>query len=98
MLVYNFFEERSSRRLRQQIPDYQTNQPIQLYKFFLFNIIKENRFNLFSFRPYPPLMSPVNPTILCSPPLEHYPSNPNWISSSTSLFNSSSNANFNANE
>jgi len=56
-----FFEERSSRRQRQQIIDYQANQPIPL------------------FRPYPSLMSPGNPTILCSPPLENYPSNSNWI-------------------
>ncbi len=25
-------------------------------------------------------MSPINPTVLCSPPLENYPQNSNWIS------------------
>jgi len=25
-------------------------------------------------------MSPVNPTVLCSPPLENYPQNSNWLS------------------
>ena len=25
-------------------------------------------------------MSPINPTVLCSPPIEHYPPNPNWNS------------------
>jgi hypothetical protein len=29
-------------------------------------------------------MSPINPTVLCSPPLENYPSNSNWIPSSSS--------------
>ncbi|CAF4313148.1 unnamed protein product, partial [Rotaria sordida] len=31
------------------------------------------------FRPYPPLMSPINPTVLYSPPLENYSTNSNWI-------------------
>ncbi|CAF3616806.1 unnamed protein product [Rotaria socialis] len=60
-----FFEERSSRRQRQQIVDYGNNQPVQF------------------FRPYPPLMSPSSQTVLCSPPLENYSSNSNWISPST---------------
>ncbi|CAF3554476.1 unnamed protein product [Rotaria sp. Silwood1] len=56
-----FFEERSSRRQRQQIVEYGNNQTVQF------------------FRPCPPLMSPINPTVLCSPPLENYSPNSNWI-------------------
>lgn len=76
-----FFEERSSRRQRQQIVDYGNNQPIQLYSFFFFENFKKknNEIYCFSFRPCAPLMSPINPTMLCSPPLENYPPNPNWI-------------------
>jgi hypothetical protein len=48
-----------------------------------FKLTKTKQFS-FSFRPYPPLMSPINPTVLCSPPLENYPSNSNWIPSSSS--------------
>ncbi|UJR34162.1 hypothetical protein I4U23_021570 [Adineta vaga] len=58
-----FFEERSSRRLRQQGTDYGNNQSVQL------------------FRPYQSLMSPMNPTVLCSPPLDNYGPNSNWIPS-----------------
>ncbi|CAF1185850.1 unnamed protein product [Adineta ricciae] len=31
------------------------------------------------FRPYQPLMSPMNPSALCSPPLDNYGPNSNWI-------------------
>jgi hypothetical protein len=34
---------------------------------------------LFSFPPYPALMSPMNPSVMYSPPLEAYQQNPNWI-------------------
>jgi hypothetical protein len=57
-----FFEERSSRRQRQQAVEYGSNQPVQF------------------FRPYAPLMSPINPAVLCSPPLENYSPNSNWMS------------------
>ncbi|CAF0726223.1 unnamed protein product [Adineta steineri] len=57
-----FFEERSSRRQRQQVIDYGNNPSIQLL------------------RPYQPLMSPINPTVLYSPPLDNYNQNSNWIS------------------
>lgn len=58
-----FFEERSSRRQRQQTDDPGTSQQIPL------------------FRPYPPLMSPMNTTFMYSPPVDGYQSNSHWYPS-----------------
>jgi len=61
-----FFEERSSRRQRQQIGDYPPHQSAPIL------------------RPYPPLMSTGAGSVMYSPPLETYPTTPNWYSSSNS--------------